>query len=775
MPAPLPGTNRAPAKGPIEAAYDAGMPSARILLLAALVMIQPVAAGAATTPAAPDRPLAAPAPAPAPASSAAAPELAPEDPFLWLEEVQGERALAWARERNALTRERLQAWSEFGATRDALRAILDSRARIPSVVRRGEWLYNFWQDAANPRGLLRRATLEEYRRPEPRWETVLDLDALARAEGENWVWAGANCLGPAYRRCMISLSRGGADARVQREFDVGAKAFVADGFRLPEAKSAFTWIDADTAYVATDFGPGSMTESGYPRVLKRWKRGQPLTQAHTVFEGQARDVSAWAWVDRTPGFERTLFGRSVDFWRSEMALLEGERLLPLPKPADARLSFWRTQVVLDLKSPWTLGGRTWPAGSLLAAPAQDYLAAARSGGLQALAWTTLFTPTPTRSLRGWSATRGTLLLSVLEDVTGKLEEQQLQDGRWTRREVRTPSPGTLSVIPLHDPLLAEDPLQEAYLLSYADFLTPDSLMLGRTGLDTREPLKARPAFFDAAGMRVQQLFATSKDGTRVPYFVVWPKGATADGENPTLLYGYGGFRVPQLPWYSAAFGTAWYSRGGVLVVANIRGGGEYGPAWHQAALRENRQKSFDDFAAVAEDLIARRITSPHRLGIQGGSNGGLLVGAVMLQRPELFGAVVCSVPLLDMRRYHRLLAGASWMAEYGDPDKPADWAFISRYSPYQNVRAGTKLPSVLFTTSTRDDRVHPGHARKMAARMLEQGHATLYFENIEGGHGGAADNAQRADLLALEFAFLWQELGPKRARIPAEPPRPATR
>ncbi|MFM7704496.1 MAG: prolyl oligopeptidase family serine peptidase, partial [Rubrivivax sp.] len=447
----------------------------------------------------------------------------------------------------------------------------------------------------------------------------------------------------------------------------------------------------------------------------------------------------------------------------------------LPKPADAQLSFWRTQVLLNLKSPWTVGGRTWPAGTLLATSAPDYLAAARNATLDKLTWTALFSPTPTRSLRGWSATRSTVLLSVLEDVTGKLEEQRLQEGRWTRREVRTPAPGTLSAAPLHDPLLAEDPLQEAYFLSYADFLTPDSLMLGRTGSDAREPLKARPAFFDAEGMRVEQRFATSKDGTRVPYFVVWPKGATADGENPTLLYGYGGFRVPQLPWYSAAFGTAWYGRGGVLVVANIRGGGEYGPGWHQAALRENRQKSYDDFAAVAEDLIARRITSPHRLGIQGGSNGGLLVGAVMLQRPELFGAVVCSVPLLDMQRYHKLLAGASWMAEYGDPDKPDDWAFISRYSPYQNVRAGTKLPSVLFTTSTRDDRVHPGHARKMAARMLEQGHPALYYENMEGGHGGAADNAQRADLLALEFAFLWQELGARRARIPVEPARATTR
>ena len=782
MPARAARVPPAGAKAPIERAYDGAMTPTTLLfalssalssalrpplLLATLAMSLSTAADAAP---APDR-LAAAAPA---GPGATAPATA-EDPWLWLEDVQGERALQWARARNAQTRERLQAWPEFDGTRDALRAILDSRARIPTVARRGAWLYNFWQDAANPRGLLRRATLEEYRQAEPRWETVLDLDALARTEGENWVWAGANCLGPEYRRCMISLSRGGADARVQREFDVVDKAFVAGGFSLPEAKSVFTWIDADTAFVATDFGPGSMTDSGYPRVIRRWKRGQPLQAAQTVFEGRQQDVSAWAWVDRTPGFERTFFGRSVDFWRSEMVLLDGARQLPLPKPADARLSFWRTQVVMDLKSDWAVGGRTWPAGTLLAAPAQDYLAAARGGRLDGVDWTVLFAPTPRRSLRAWSTTRTTVLLSVLEDVTGKLEEQRLQEGRWTRREVHTPSPGTLSVAPLHDPLLAEDPLQEAYLLSYADFLTPDSLALGRTGSDVREPLKARPAFFDASGMRVEQLFATSRDGTRVPYFVVWPRGARADGENPTLLYGYGGFRVPQLPWYSAAFGTAWYGRGGVLVVANIRGGGEYGPAWHQEALRENRQKSFDDFAAVAEDLVARRITSPHRLGIQGGSNGGLLVGAVMLQRPELFGAVVCSVPLLDMRRYHRLLAGASWMAEYGDPDKPEDWAFISRYSPYQNVRAGTRLPPVLFTTSTRDDRVHPGHARKMAARMLEQGHETLYFENMEGGHGGAADNAQRADLLALEFAFLWQQLGPKRARLPPEPPRPATR
>jgi prolyl oligopeptidase len=373
-------------------------------------------------------------------------------------------------------------------------------------------------------------------------------------------------------------------------------------------------------------------------------------------------------------------------------------------------------------------------------------------------FTALFTPSATRSLAGFTTTRTKVLVSVLDDVAGRIEEWRPVGERWVRREVAAPFPGTLGVEALHDPLLARDDLAEAYLLTYTDFLTPDSLLLGRTGSDARETLKARPRFFDSQGMRVEQHFARSKDGTRVPYFVVWPPGATADAANPTLLYGYGGFEISQQPWYSDGFGSAWYSHGGVLVVANIRGGGEYGPGWHQAAVKAGRQRSFDDFAAVAEDLIAARITSPRHLGIEGGSNGGLLVGAVMLQRPELFNAVVCQVPLLDMRRYHKLLAGASWMAEYGDPDKTDEWAFIAPYSPYQNVKPGVTLPKVLFTTSTRDDRVHPGHARKMAARMAEQGHGLLYYENIEGGHAGAADNRQRADMMALEFAFLWQQL-----------------
>jgi len=677
------------------------------------------------------------------------------DPYLWLEDIQGERALAWVSERNAESEALLQSRPDFEALRSGIREVLDSREQIPAVSRRGEWLYNLWRDAANPRGLWRRTTLAEFRKAEPAWETVIDVDALGQAEGENWVWAGATCLGPDYRRCLVSLSRGGADAHLVREFDTVAKAFVEGGFTLPEAKTHVDWLDADTVLVGTDFGPGSLTDSGYPRIVKRWHRGQPLADAATVFEVQSGDMMAYASVDHTPGYERISLHRLVDFYDNEHFLLVGDQAVRVDKPADAQLSFWRERVLIELRSDWPVGGRTFARGSLLVADAAAYLAGERK-------LLPLFAPTPTRSLAGHAATRRTLLLTVLDNVASRIEELSWHHGTWQRREVKAPHPGALSVSALHDPELKDDPLAEAYLLNAADFLSPDSLQLGRSGSDEREGLKSLPGFFDAAGMRVEQRFATSRDGTRVPYFVVWPAGAQADGDHPTLLNGYGGFELPRVPFYAGAMGRAWCRRGGVFVLANIRGGGEFGPGWHQAAVKAGKQKSYDDFAAIAEDLIATGVTRPARLGMRGGSNGGLLVGAVMLQRPELFNAVVCQVPLLDMRRYHRLLAGASWMAEYGDPDRPEEWAFISKYSPYQNVpdaAAGVKLPRVLFTTSTRDDRVHPGHARKMAALMSEKGHDVLYWENLEGGHGGAADNAQRAQMMALEYAFLWLQLG----------------
>ena len=684
------------------------------------------------------------------------------DPHDWLEDVLGDRALAWVRERNAESESLLTARPEYAPIRQQLLEVLNSKDRIPSVTRRGHHFYNLWRDDLHPRGLWRRTTLAEYRLAAPAWETVLDLDALAAAEGENWVWGGANALDTEPHRCLVSLSRGGADATVVREFDTATRQFVEGGFCLPEAKSSTTWIDADTLYVGTDFGPGSLTDSGYPRVIKRWKRGTPLASADTVFEGEAQDVSASVWLDLTPGHERTIFSRSLDFYHQQHVLMEGDRKVAFDIPSDASFSFWNhcadaiDTLLIELRSDWQVGASTYASGSLLATDTAAYLAGERRFDI-------LFQPTATRSLAGFSTTRDHVIVNVLDNVASRLDLWRRTAAGFEPRPIDAPFPGTLSVRSLHDPMQADDPLAECYLLGYTDFLTPDSLFLGHTepqpGRPALEPLKARPALFDAEGLRTEQRFATSADGTRVPYFIVWPRGAEANGRNPTLLYGYGGFEVALNPWYSGGYGRAWFERGGALVVANIRGGGEFGPAWHQAAILENKQRSYDDFIAVAEDLIAQGVTSPRHLGIMGGSNGGLLVGAVFTQRPELFNAVVCQVPLLDMRRYHTLLAGASWMAEYGNPDRQEDWAHIARYSPYQNLRADRKYPEVLFTTSTRDDRVHPAHARKMAARMREMGHALLYYENIEGGHGGAADNAQRAHLQAMEFAYLWRQLG----------------
>jgi prolyl oligopeptidase len=675
-----------------------------------------------------------------------------DDPYLWLEDILGERALAWVRERNTITEHALTARPEYEPTRAALLEVLNARDRIPFVTRRGDWLYNFWQDETQVRGLWRRTTLAEYRKAEPAWDTVIDLDALAAAEGENWNWGGAVAFGPGYRRCLVLLSRGGADAKTVREFDCLTKQFVADGFFAAEAKTDVDWIDENTLYIGSDFGPGSMTDSGYPRVIKRWRRGTPLADAVTVFEGRAEDVSVGVGIDRTPGFERTLFSRAIDFYNNEIFLLQGYELVTLDLPSDAVPSFMRDTLLLNLRSDLVADGTTFPSGSLLHMDADAFLRGERH-------WQALFTPTATRSLDGYTWTRDHVLLNVMDNVSNRLEAWAKTGDAFTRREVDAPFPGSLGATSLHSPLIPDDPLAERYLLTYTDFLTPDSLYLANAANDERELLKSRSPQFDAAGMHAEQRFATSKDGTRVPYFVVWPKGATPDGQNPTMLYGYGGFEIPLNPWYSGGFGRAWFERGGVLVVANIRGGGEYGPAWHQAAAKANKQRSYDDFIAVAEDLVAQRITSPRHLGIIGGSNGGLLVGAALTQRPDLFNAVVCQVPLLDMRRYHTLLAGASWMAEFGDPDQPEEWDVIRRYSPYQNLRADAKYPKVLLTTSTRDDRVHPGHARKMAARMLEQGHDVLYYENTEGGHAGAANNEQRAHLQALEFSYLWQQLG----------------
>ncbi|RZU02594.1 prolyl oligopeptidase family serine peptidase [Rivibacter subsaxonicus] len=687
---------------------------------------------------------------------AAAPA-ATDDPHLWLEEVQDARALQWVRERNAVTEKRIGAEPGFAKLQQDLLEVLDSRSRIPAIQRIGDEVYNLWQDDKNRRGLWRRTTLAEFSKSEPIWETVLDLDALGAKEGVNWTWGGVSCLAPEYKRCLVRLSRGGADAVEVREFALRDKRFVEGGFRLPEAKSFASWIDADHIFVGTDFGAGSMTSSGYPRVIKRWQRGTPLAAAKPVFEGKATDTWTGVDVDIRPGRTTVAFQRAPGFFSSEWFVERSGKLVRLDKQEDANVQIDGDRFFLKLRSDWQLGKRQYKAGSLLVANIDDWLAGKR----QPLV---LFEPTPARSLVGFVATGSSVLLNLLDDVKTRVERVRVHDGKLLREAVALPgAAGSAGLVALHDPALgASEPLAERYLLSYTDFTTPTSLWLGDTA-GNAEPFKLKQveSFFDAAGVTVEQAFVGSKDGTRIPYFIVRPKGGNS-GPQPTLLYGYGGFEIPMLPAYSGAIGRAWLQRGGTYVLANLRGGGEYGPRWHQSAILGAKQRSYDDFAAIAEDLVKRGVTTPKQLGIRGGSNGGLLTGATFVQRPELFGAVISAVPLLDMRRYHKLLAGASWMAEYGNPDQPAEWSFISQYSPYQNVKPGQKYPAVLFTTSTRDDRVHPGHARKMMARMLEQGYAegeqVFYYENIEGGHGGAADNAQRAHLLALEYGFLWQQL-----------------
>ena len=669
------------------------------------------------------------------------------DPYAWLEDVTGDRALDWVKAQNARSEQRLAATPRFKQMESGIREVLDSEAKIPGVQKIGDHYYNFWKDRQHARGVWRRTTLEEYRKPNPQWETVIDLDALNQAENEQWVWHGADCLRPDYRRCLVALSRGGSDADVTREFDLVDKRWVEDGFFRPEAKGALGWIDADTVYVFTDFGEGSMTRSGYPRVVKRWRRGEPLASAEVVYEGKPDDMYIAAMHDDTPGFERDFVSRTLAFYNDELYLRRSGApggLVKIDAPNSANKGVKREWLTLELREPWTVGGKTYAAGSLLAARFDDFMAGKRE-------FDVLFEPTGTSSLASFTWTRHHLVLNVLDDVKNRLSVLTPGKDGWSRQPfVGAPAFGTIEVGAVDD----DD--SDALWLTATDYLTPTTLSLAQVG-QAPEVLKTMPAFFDASGEVIEQHFATSADGTRVPYFLVRPKQAKTGGM-PTLLYAYGGFEISMTPNYSGGLGRAWLEKGGAYAVANIRGGGEYGPRWHQAALKQNRHKAYEDMAAVARDLVARGVTTPAQLGVQGGSNGGLMAGNMLVQYPQLFGAVVVQVPLLDMKRYSHLLAGASWMAEYGNPDTD-DWKFIQTFSPYHLFDAKKDYPPVIFLTSTRDDRVHPGHARKMAAKMIAAGKDVTYYENIEGGHGGAANNAQAAHMAALAYAFLWERLG----------------
>jgi prolyl oligopeptidase len=669
-----------------------------------------------------------------------------DDPYLWLEDVHGEKPLAWVHEQNAKSLAALKADTRYQSNYDFILNVLDAKDRIPYGGLDHQYVFNFWQDAEHPKGVWRRTTVADYAQAEPRWDVLIDVDKLAADEKENWVWKGAQCA-PTLKRCLVNLSRGGGDAVVVREFDLAGKAFVADGFTLTEAKSSVALLDDDTVLFGTDFGEGSMTTSGYPNVVKLWKRGEKIADAKTQFEGKLTDVasagaffhdgdSVIAYINRSPSFfesENYLEGADSKWWK-------------IPLPLDAQLQgVLKGQLLVTLRKDWTApGGTKLAKGTLFSVPLK---ALQEKKTLPAV--TVLYTPGPRASIDSVATGRDAVYVAILDNVVGSVHAFRFADGKWSDHKLPLPDGGAAHIISTND----YGP--EAYF-GFESFLKPSTLYFD-DGSDAPKEIKALPPRFDASGLVTAQYEAKSKDGTMVPYFVV--RRADLKGPTPTILYGYGGFEISETPSYSANFGKLWETMGGTFVLANIRGGGEFGPAWHEAALKTHRQKAFDDFAAVAADLIKRKITTPAQLGIMGGSNGGLLVSTVMTQRPELLGAVVCQVPLIDMIRYTHIGAGASWIAEYGDPADAKMAAYIRKYSPYQNVSEHRAYPPVFFVTATSDDRVTPVHARKMAARMMEQGHSVMFYENTDGGHAAAANHKQAAEMWALSFVYLARELG----------------
>ena len=677
-----------------------------------------------------------------------------DDPYLWLEGVDDEKALDWVRAENEATANRLKSGPLFDELYTQARSVLNSSSRLPQISQRGDWLYNFWRDEKNPRGIYRRTTLEGFAVDEPEWEVVIDIDALSTAEDKQWVFKGMNCLPKHPENCLVRLSPGGGDAVVTREFNSVTRSFVEDGFYLPLAKGGASWIDADSLYVSTDFGDNSMTDSGYPRVTKLWKRGTPLEQAETLHEGEKEDVSVSAAHLRSDGGDIDMVFVSKTFWTAERYQLKDGKKYPLELPASATINgVFQGRLIISLKEDWQREGKTYPQGAVLISDASA-LHNEGEGSLE-----TLIEPSDTAVVQSVATTDSSILVTVLENVRGRIYRYLPgPEGQWDRSMVAFPDNGALSII-------STDDETGNFFARYESFTTPPALYFTASSDWQPQKIKSQSPSFDGSRYKTEQFFATSADGTLVPYYVVMAKDTQLDGNNPTHIFSYGGFRNSLTPSYSGsyenlsgAYGKLWLDRGGVFVSANIRGGGEFGPRWHQAALKANRFKAFEDFEAVAEDLIKRRITSPEHLGIEGRSNGGLLVGVTLTRRPDLYGAVICGVPLLDMQRYHLLLAGASWMAEYGDPDIAEEWEFISKYSPYHNLAKDVDYPAVFFYTSTRDDRVHPGHSRKMAARMKELGQEIWYYENLEGGHGGSSTNDQLAYRIALAYTHLWTQL-----------------
>jgi prolyl oligopeptidase len=675
-----------------------------------------------------------------------------DDPWLWLENIEGTRALSWVHQQNDRTLARYSVDPLYEALyRDTL-AVLESASRVPEIGQRGHYVYNLWQDKAHPRGLYRRATVESFRGRARAWETVLDIDTLSAREGKPWAFGGITCLSPAYVHCMLSLAPGGGDAVERREFNADTLTFVRGGFFLPTAKSRVGWVDADTLYVGTDFGEGTLTESGYPRVAKIWKRGTPIGKAAPLYEAAPTSVGAQARRIRTAEGDIDVVTDQITTWRSHVFQVLDDRLERLDLAETARIDGgYKGALVVSLKEDWTRRGARYPNGSVLLADP-----AALRGGTGDVK--VLVTPTTSEVVSAVEPMPQGILVTMLDNVRGRLYRIQADADGVRKKPIPFPDNGALRV------MSASDETGEVFV-EYESFLTAPTLYdLPSGGTEPRQVMAQQPTF-DGTRFAVQQLWATSADGTRIPYFVVAPKDMKLDGRNPVWMFSYGGFENSLTPSYSGSYedlrgvyGRLWLERGGVLVLPNIRGGGEFGPSWHTQALKANHVKAFEDFEAVARDLVTRGITSARHLGIEGRSNGGLLVASTMIRHPELYGAVVCGSPLIDMKRYSHLLAGASWMAEYGNPDVPADWAFLKTYSPYQNLRPGRHYPPVFAYSSTRDDRVHPGHARKLVARMEKMGYDVYYLENTEGGHHASVTHEQQASRVAMTFTFLWEHL-----------------
>ena len=677
-----------------------------------------------------------------------------DDPYAYMEEIEGAKALAFAKAENDRTLPILQGDARYNDLYGKALAIVTAKDRIPMASFSGDGtLRNVWQDADHVHGLWRSTTLDSYRTATPVWDTILDLDALSKAEGKNWVWKGADCLAPDDHLCLINLSDGGKDAVVVREFDTRTKSFVDGGFSAPDGKQTVGWLDKDNAIIARDWGEeggvSTLTKSSYPYVAKIWKRGAPLSSAKEIFRGTPDDVSAGAYVLRdVDGKARALIGyRGTSFFESESWLLSTTGAAPVKLPFPPKSSM---QGLIKGQLVFTLD-EDWPAQNLKTGDMAAFdLAALKANPATAKA-TLILRPTARQAIQGISNTHGRMLVDLSDNVVTGTWVYDFGPKGWTARKLDLPGNSTVGVVSGSD-------RDERFMVSVTGYLAPTTLWLGDAASGKVTSIKASPARFDASNDVVEQFEATSTDGTKIPYFVVRPKDLKYDGQAPTLLYAYGGFQVSQTPAYSGNVGKLWLERGGVYVVANIRGGGEFGPDWHEQGIKANRQKVYDDFTAVSRDLIARKITSPRRLGIMGGSNGGLLMGVQLTQHPELYNAIVIQVPLFDMINYTHIGAGASWVGEYGDPAIPAERAFIEKYSPYQNLRAGQPYPEVYIETSTKDDRVHPAHARKAAAKLKELGYPFYYYENMEGGHAAAANLNETAKRVALEWTYLTRKL-----------------